>query len=131
MNIRVIVTTQDAETEVTMSSPTQFSLLRLGKIGQVRFVRDQARSVLTPLLLVMANTIGIYNQSTPAMGSQCTRLDACIMMDDPPWASGPLGSHNVPALSLGSWRSLLADTMYPPWLQLWPWRSLTALIKSW
>ena len=48
-----------------------------------------------------------------------------------PWALGPLGSHNVPALSLGSWRSLLADTMYPPWLQLWPWRSLTALIKSW
>ena len=56
MNIRVIVTTQDAETEVTMSSPTQFSLLRLGKIGQVRFVRDQARSVLTPLLLIIANS---------------------------------------------------------------------------
>ena len=60
MSTRVIVTTQDVETEVTMSSTIEVLSLfsGLGQVGQVRivrFVRDQDSQVFTLLLLIMIN----------------------------------------------------------------------------
>ena len=60
MNTRVIVTTQDVETEVTMSNTIEVLSLfsGLGQVGQVRFVRfvrDQDSQVFTLLLLIMIN----------------------------------------------------------------------------